>query len=188
VSKKKQKKVVSVRELVAGRAGVFYWAYGSNLSIKKMKERCPSAIKCARLSIPNAELVFRGVADCSYREDPNSVLHGGLWYISLADERRLDAIEGVSGKFYLKRYLRLRIEGKEERAMYYTMAMTTGVFPPGDAYLKTIAQGYRDFNLPMEALDKALRDSWEKKEPTELLIARHKRRGMKMARPSLLAN
>jgi hypothetical protein len=48
---------------------MLYFAYGSNLNIAGMAQRCPAAKPVSRFLLPNARLVFRGVADCI--DDPD---------------------------------------------------------------------------------------------------------------------
>ena len=135
---------------------IYYWAYGSNLNVKAMTTRCPGAKKLVALPIKNGALVFRGVADAVYRE--GTVCHGGLWLINRKHEATLDAYEGVKSGLYNKCYLKLLVDGKEVQCLYYQMN-TRGVFPPNDAYVDCIAQGYKDFGLPLEALDRAIHEA-----------------------------
>lgn len=158
---------------------LLYWAYGSNLNVKEMAIRCPGAKKVQALALPNGALVFRGVADAVYRE--GSTVHGGLWLITKEHEAFLDRYEGVSSKLYSKCYLKLLVNGEERQCLYYQMN-EQGIYPPSDSYVERIAQGYRDFGLPMEALDAALQESWGSKQPTQYLIKRHVRRGGKLAK------
>ena len=161
--------------------GCFYWAYGSNLNEAAMAERCPGSIKIQKLTLNDGALVFRGVADVVSRAD--SQIHGGLWWITKANEATLDTYEGVRSRFYLKKYLKLRFGGIEKPfpALYYQMAISRGVMPPSEGYLRSIAEGYENFGLPLDALEAALREAWEDKEVTPLLRERHKRRGGKLA-------
>jgi len=164
----------------------YYWAYGSNLNVAAMRRRCPGAIKRGQLILPQATLVFRGVADVEYHDD--DVVYGGLWEITRKDEDALDLYEGVrkdqrgraiDGGLYEKRYMIIRFKGSPEthRVLFYQMTRTDGVMPPSGYYINVIAEGYQDFGLPLEALDKALRASWNNKETNDWLRARHARRG-----------
>jgi hypothetical protein len=170
------------KELLDPKHGMFYWAYGSNLNVKDMTERCPGAIKIQPLRLNSCALVFRGVADVVNRK--NSRTWGGLWWINREHECTLDTYEGVNCRFYLKRYMNIRFAGIKEpaRVLYYQMSMRRGVMPPSEFYLNCIAQGYRDFGLPLEALEAALEEAWEDKKVTPVLRVRHARRGGNLAR------
>jgi hypothetical protein len=112
-----------------------------------------------------------------------ATVHGGLWWINRKHEATLDAFEGVRSKFYLKRYLKLRFKGIDQPypCLYYVMAMRRGIDPPNESYLQTLVEGYRDFGLPLEALEQALATTWKDKTVTPILRERRKRRGGKLA-------
>lgn len=152
-----------------------YWAYGSNLNVAHMASRCPKAKKLGRLFVTDAALVFRGVADVTVLE--GSVVPGGLWRITRECEAALDRYEGVASRFYLKRYLRVKVEGKKQDVLFYQMRMSTGVQPPFESYLDTIAQGYKDFDLPLDLLSYAVERSWTDKDLTPILRKRWQDRG-----------
>lgn len=153
----------------------YYWAYGSNLNVAHMAERCPGAVQYKALALPNGALMFRGVADVVLRK--GSTVHGGLWQITRACEAALDRYEGIKSGLYRKCYLTLKIRGDVVSCLYYKMNQTPGFYPPDGAYIDCIAQGYRDFGLPLDALNDALVETAECKRPSEYFRARHKRRG-----------
>lgn len=161
--------------MIRKEKGMLYFAYGSNLNEDAMKHRCPRARKVAPLSIKDAALVFRGVADVVHRE--GAICHGGLWRITSVCEKELDKYEGVSSGLYMKRYLVLRVNGKKEDCLLYQMKMSRGVMPPGEHYLNTILQGYRDFGLDESTLDLALQEAWNDKEVTDHLRRRYLAKG-----------
>jgi gamma-glutamylcyclotransferase (GGCT)/AIG2-like uncharacterized protein YtfP len=143
--------------------GVLYFAYGSNLNIEQMKSRCPAAQPLRRFKVTDARLVFRGFADCAY--EPGAVCHGGVWRITPQCEAALDIYEEVTSGMYRKELVELPapIEG-EAQLMLYIMN-STGIMPPSLSYLEVIRQGYRDFKLPVAALDHAVRTSRNASSP-----------------------
>lgn len=153
-----------------------YWAYGSNLCVRNMKERCPGAKKLRRLYVQGGQLVFRGVADVTTKED--SVVPGGLWRITKDCERALDRYEGVASGLYMKKWLEVEMEGNTYEVLFYQMRMSRGVMPPSECYLDTIVEGYRDFGLDTAVLDIALQESWSNKNVTDTLRRRHFNKGM----------
>lgn len=156
---------------------ILYWAYGSNLCVESMSRRCPAAKKLGRLTVQDAALVFRGVADVVVRE--GLCVPGGLWEVTERCERELDRYEGVSSGFYLKRYLTIKRKGKDkpEQVLFYQMKMSRGIMPPSQAYLDVISNGYKDFGIDTSYLDAALQESWGNKKVTPILRERHKRKG-----------
>lgn len=154
--------------------GKLMWAYGSNLNKAQMAHRCPAARSLGARWLPNARLVFRSVADVVY--DASERCPGGLWRITPEDEIALDAYEGVSGGLYEKQHLLVRWKGKPEKMLIYTM-LSDAIAPPGEGYLNVIAQGYRDFGLPLDYLDRAVEASWDDKHITEDVRRRRARPG-----------
>jgi gamma-glutamylcyclotransferase (GGCT)/AIG2-like uncharacterized protein YtfP len=152
------------------------FAYGSNLNVEAMKRRCPKARKLGAFHLTHSRLVFRGVADIEY--DRREKCPGGLWRITKECEDSLDEYEGVEHGLYDKVYIRVRLVKTNKIANILVYQMKRGGYmPPDEYYLNTIAQGYRDFGLDLNYLDMALQRSWDDKEKTPFLRARHKRRG-----------
>jgi gamma-glutamylcyclotransferase (GGCT)/AIG2-like uncharacterized protein YtfP len=153
-----------------------YFAYGSNLSHANMRRRCPRARPLKAITMTHAKLVFRGVADVT-KDKGAAIVQGGLWKITGECEKTLDTFEGVRSRFYLKRYIPVMYDGRMQDMLFYQMRMKTGIMPPTEAYLDTIAQGYRDFGLELAYLDVALQEAWGNKTITQELFQRHVRKG-----------
>lgn len=152
-----------------------YFAYGSNLNIRQMQARCPNSEPVAPYVLKNFVLRFRGVADIAKMR--GAEVHGGIWTITEECEEALDRYEGVSGGLYMKRYFTLTVEdGTRYRVLYYTMN-SRGIMPPSEYYLQTIIRGYRDFNLDLGRLNRAVEHSWNRKNKTPRLRKRHIAKG-----------
>ena len=156
-----------------------YWAYGSNLNYEQMRRRCPGAEPFAPLVVPNSVLRFRNVADVAYLA--GAECHGGLWEITAEDEASLDHYEGFDAKhptwgLYSKRYLEIQVDGRRRTALYYIMN-EVGIMPPSRAYLDAITQGYRDFGLDLDRLQRAVDHAWNRRRKTPYLRDRWKRKG-----------
>lgn len=163
----------------------FYWAYGSNLSFHRMRQRCPMARPYSPLILDDGHLIFRGVADCVFTQ--GGKIAGGLYRVTPQCIQALDRYEGVSIGVYKKKYLRIKTKGKEHRVIYYQMTIP-GIMPPSEIYLDQIVQGYRDFDLDDSLLDEAVRRSWDNKDLTAEMRTRYLRRGKPpLAMPSALS-
>lgn len=161
------------------------FAYGSNLSLRLMKRRCPDARPLGKLWLRKSRLVFRGVADCMFDEEAKCP--GGLWKLTPACEEALDRYEGIGSGAYRKEWVRLTGLAGEDRMMLYVMN-STGIFPPSEYYLDALREGYRDFKLPLRYLDKAVKDSWDDKRPSHVERRRFMRDGRpRLARPRIPA-
>lgn len=151
-----------------------YWAYGSNLHIEQMKCRCPDAIPFAPLTMRKVALRFRLYADVAAHATLSCP--GGLWWISEKDEWALDRYEGVSSRLYSKEYFTVKIRGQVFDVLYYKMTHK-GIVPPSQGYLDTIAQGYRDFDLDLEILNKAVMHAHNKGYKTPFMQRRYVKKG-----------
>lgn len=151
-----------------------YIAYGSNLSKRQMRIRCPTARPLGRFMLTKARLVFRVFADLEY--DETSQVPCGLWAINRADEEALDRYEGVdAGAYFKSEDIVLTYAGRRRNALVYLMN-NKGVWPPSQRYADTIRQGYKDFKLNDRYLDEALARSFDKQPNAELLERRARQR------------
>tara|TARA_Y100000401_G_C8309005_1_gene218634 strand:- start:588 stop:1037 length:450 start_codon:yes stop_codon:yes gene_type:complete len=134
-----------------------YFAYGANLNLDSMAQRCPSAFPIAPASLPDHELEFYGVATVEPLE--GSTAQGALWEITPRDLESLDIFEGFP-TFYRREWVTVlaqTVDGEPPvpvEAICYFMNLTTGQepTPPNPHYLGTILEGYADFGLDAEAL------------------------------------
>lgn len=131
---------------------MLYFAYASNLSKEYMLSRCPNAAAVKKVALKNYRLVFNELADI-IQQDGEHVL-GALYVISKQDLEELDKLEG-----YPDLYDRIVVEVEDENGgkfdVYaYTMVEKNLVDPP-EHYYKILLQGYRDWDLPEESLEKA---------------------------------
>lgn len=135
---------------------LLYFAYGSNLNMPQMEERCPDAVPISKCRLQGWRLEFRGVADVI--KQPDSYVDGALWRVSDRDEDKLDIYEGYP-RGYTKEYFNVKMpDGSVERAMMYVM--TGGaIHRPSRGYFETIAYGYWQWDLDPESLWSAVRRS-----------------------------
>lgn len=162
-----------------------YWAYGSNMSHRQMRLRCPAAEPLTKLIVRNLQLTFRGVADARIVEGAHTP--GGVYRITRACERSLDSYEGVDSGVYRKRYFKVKVNGVEEDIMFYQMKKERGIMPPTEQYLDRIIRGYRDFDVPLAPLEDALQEAWDNTKITEGMQKRFIRSGRpKLATPEFV--
>ena len=135
-----------------------YIAYGSNLNKEQMLYRCPTAKPIAVATLEDHQLVFQGHP---YGAHANVIPAEGqevpvaIWEITAKDEKALDIYEGVRSGYYTKEYIEIDVNGEMQEALIYIMTPNPyGI--PADHYLQTIAERYRDFNLPIRALNEAV--------------------------------
>jgi len=133
----------------------YYLAYGSNLNVPQMKRRCPHAKPIGKGYINNYELLFKGSKTGSYltiEPHENSKVPVAVWEVTALDEKNLDLYEGFP-KFYYKKNCKIafkEIESGKRRtvnAFVYIMHEDRPIGIPAMYYMKTCAEGYREFGM-----------------------------------------
>ena len=138
-----------------------YVAYGSNLNIEQMTNRCPGAKLYGTGVIENFELQFKGKSLSAFAtiapKDGASV-PVAVWEISKRNEQALDRYEGYPSH-YFKQDVPVQLEGKEITAMAYVMNLKMNFGLPSPYYYDIVLEGYEDCGLNPAALEQALRES-----------------------------
>jgi len=140
-----------------------YIAYGSNLNLEQMANRCPTAKVVGASKINNYRLLFRGshagaVATIEpYKGGSVPVL---VWEITPADETALDRYEGWPF-LYRKETLKIRLDKKYVTAMVYIMNEGRPLGQPSCYYYSTILEGYKSADFNVDILRNAVSDSAE---------------------------
>ncbi len=132
---------------------MLYFAYGSNLNHFQMKRRCKDSIFIKKINLKNFTLTFRSkyrAADIEPKK--NSFVQGGLFEISKSDEKKLDIYEDFP-VLYKKHYFLYN----RKRVMTYTMVKKTLFMFPTERYLNIVKKGYKDCELDLKYLKKALK-------------------------------
>jgi hypothetical protein len=125
-----------------------YFAYGANLSKEGMAFRCPNAVPYQKYTLRGWRLDFANHA--TIVPHPGRSVEGALWKITEDCELSLDMFEGYPG-YYSKRIL---AQDGREFMVYVMNPPLTGT--PGVGYLDIIEQGYQDWGLDFDCLDRAI--------------------------------
>lgn len=131
-----------------------YLAYGSNLNLKQMKYRCPSAKVLGTTTLDGYELLFRGYhesAVATVEPKEGSSVPVLLWRTTAMDEFALDRYEGFP-TLYRKENIKVPFKGKEVEAYIYIMNDGRPINSPGCGYYSTIRDGYIDCGFDIEFL------------------------------------
>lgn len=145
-----------------------YLAYGSNLNIKQMADRCPTAKVLGKAELKNYQLLFRGSnagAVATIEPKKKGSVPVLLWEITPADEAALDRYEGWPF-LYRKENVKVRFNSKTVTAMVYIMNDGRPLGRPSCYYYNTILQGYIEAGFDVETLRKAVDDSVETSQET----------------------
>lgn len=138
-----------------------YVAYGSNLNMRQMKYRCPTAELYATGTIEDHELQFKGHPSSAFATiapKDGVVVPVAVWEIQPEDEQALDRYEGYPSH-YFKQDISMEIDGEEVTAMVYIMNLRMQFGLPSPSYYQTVYEGYRDCELDTDVLEQAVRES-----------------------------
>ena len=138
----------------------YYLAYGSNLNVRQMMIRCPSARMIGTATIEDYRLMFKGSKTGSYltiEPEEGCSVPVGVWEVSEADELALDRYEGFP-TFYYKKELELPITGirtgkvRSRKAFVYIMHEDRLLGVPSNMYMRICMEGYMDFGFNYDTL------------------------------------
>lgn len=141
-----------------------YGAYGSNMNLEQMANRCPKAKVIGTGILKDYKLTFRGrykgvanIEPCKGKEVPIV-----LWEITDECERALDVYEGFPN-LYVKKEVKVIVDGKPVKIMVYIMAKeyTDMVAVPTEYYFNVIVTGYSDNDLDLKPLQIAYEECLE---------------------------
>lgn len=143
------------------KENTIYLAYGSNLNLKQMAQRCPTAKVLGGAKLNGYRLWFRGSrgsAVATVEKEKGSSVPVLLWEIQPQDEAALDRYEGYPW-LYRKETVKVRFKGKWVEAMVYIMNEGRPLGAPGRYYYEVIREGYIDAGFYIPILDEAVRKS-----------------------------
>jgi len=124
-----------------------HFAYGTNMSRKLMRLRCPTAdpLGIAKLNGWRFTITTDGYA--SIVPKPGAIVHGVLWRISPRDRAVLDAYEDLDSGLYRRRILPIQYDARIIPALVY-IGRERGSGHPMPGYLELVVDAARDWGLP----------------------------------------
>ena len=147
----------------------YYVAYGSNLNVRQMRMRCPTARIIGTAVIPDYRLMFKGSKTGSYltiEPEEGCSVPVAVWEVTPMDEKALDRYEGYP-TFYYKKEMELPITGcrtgrvRQRKVFVYIMHEERELGIPSSLYVSVCAEGYCDFGFDIEYLIEAYNYSKE---------------------------
>jgi gamma-glutamylcyclotransferase len=137
-----------------------YFAYGSNMSSKRLQARVPSARVVSTATLAGHALRFHkkshdGSAKCdAYQTDnPADTVIGVLYLIDPDEKPALDSAEGLGHGYEIKQVELILSEGKRLSAFtYYATDLDNGLLPY-PWYKNHVLQGALENNLPEAYLE-----------------------------------
>jgi gamma-glutamylcyclotransferase (GGCT)/AIG2-like uncharacterized protein YtfP len=127
---------------------MIYFAYGANLNLDGMNNRCPGNMPLCKAVLKNYRFMFKSVADIE--EAVNHSVHGALYEITKEHLRSLDRFEGYPRLYIRKTVPVITKDGREIQAVVYQMTDRNHYSSPCLGYLNIILSGCRQWQLPDE--------------------------------------
>ncbi|RLC96749.1 MAG: gamma-glutamylcyclotransferase [Chloroflexi bacterium] len=132
---------------------MYYFAYGSNLSLKQMAERCPGSQPRFRAVLPNYTLAFAGWSrrwrggTATIRRSAGDRVPGAVYEISARDLLSLDEHEGYPAVYDRMNVKVITEDDEFVDAVTYINIKHVSETPPSPEYLAVIQQGYKDWGI-----------------------------------------
>jgi gamma-glutamylcyclotransferase (GGCT)/AIG2-like uncharacterized protein YtfP len=163
---------------------MFYFAYGSNMSEKRIKYRIPNIIKISQAILFKHKLKFHkkgkdssAKCDAFFTGDKKDFVLGVLYEIGEQDKKILDNIEGL-GQGYDEKIVEIRtFEGKTFYASTYIATDIDMTLKPFSWYVYHVLKGALENSFPIEYVNninsvESIIDVNKERERKELLIYR----------------
>jgi len=134
---------------------MLYFAYGSNMSISRLKKRVPSATRIGFCTLQNHDLRFHkkskdGSAKCDAFQTGNSkdFVIGSLFKIDPVDKPSLDSAEGLGFGYDEKQVFLFKDSGENVEAVTYYAITIDETLKPYSWYLQHVVVGANESNCP----------------------------------------
>jgi gamma-glutamylcyclotransferase (GGCT)/AIG2-like uncharacterized protein YtfP len=124
-----------------------YFAYGANMDVAGMRERCPRSTPLGLARLPRHRFIITTDGYASVLRDPRESVHGVLWDCALGDIRTLDKFEELASGLYIKINQPVVVEGGAKRALIY-VGRSAQIGKPRPGYLESVIASARNWALP----------------------------------------
>lgn len=159
-----------------------YFAYGSNMSAKRLHGRIGHCIKLGACRLDAFDLRFHkvskkdnsGKCDAYYTGQGSDRVWGVLYEVNSSQKVRLDRIEGL-GYGYEERSLKVHLGSEMVDAVTYVATNIDASLLPFSWYLRHVIEGAREGSLPDQYQEKlsgylSIEDPDSEREKLELSI------------------
>lgn len=138
---------------------MLYFAYGSNMSKKRMKKRVRGAKMLGTASLAEHQLKFHKVSmdesakcDAFYTGEADDVMHGVLYELTEDERETLDKAEGVGKGYEVKEVTVIDALGHEIQAFTYYATKIDDTLFPYHWYKNHVVRGAEEAGLPQKYL------------------------------------
>ncbi len=138
-----------------------YFAYGSNMSMKRLRSRTPSAKFVAVAKLMAYRLTFHkmgrdgsGKCDIVKASSPHEHVMGVVYVLDVSEKRTLDLFEGL-GTDYLEREVTVEaLDGRRLNAYAYYATSCEPNCRPFHWYKQHVLAGVKENNFPPDYIEK----------------------------------
>ena len=134
-----------------------YFAYGSNMSLARLRARVPSAVRLGCCTLDGHDLRFHktsndgsGKCDAYFTANRVDSIYGALFKIDPADKPALDRVEGLGYGYDKKQVTVFTASGAAVSATTYVATAIDHSLGPYTWYLNHVAIGASETGLPAE--------------------------------------
>jgi hypothetical protein len=162
---------------------VKYFAYGSNMSLARLRHRVPGAVALGCHSLPKHQLRFHkagqdgsGKCDAYYTGDAADVIYGALFDICQTQKQALDNAEGLGMGYDIKGVTVIAGDGIAVACYTYVATHIESALMPYSWYLDHVLIGARETGLPSRYIEahiqtvQARKDSDQRRDEEERAI------------------
>lgn len=134
---------------------MIYFAYGSNMSLLRLRQRAPDAMRIATCRLVEHDLRFHKVSpdgsakcDSFYTGSAEDQVFGAVYELGKASERVLDQVEGLGSGYDKKQVRVVDHAGNEYEAFTYYATLIDPMLLPYGWYRQHVLVGARELALP----------------------------------------
>lgn len=140
---------------------ILYFAYGSNMSTRRLVARVPSATVVSVAELRGHRLAFHKIGkdgsakcDAASTSDPHDIVYGVVFFIPLSEKAMLDKIECL-GRGYEEKEIGLLSEtGVAFQTVTYYATNIDASLKPRDWYVEHVLRGAREHRLPTDYISR----------------------------------
>lgn len=128
--------------------GLFYFAYGSNMSLARMTERCgqDNFVDLGKAQLPGYSFYFYGRGHANIRPMASQTIEGVLFQIKDACLKSLDQVEGYPNT-YQRQAVKINWKNTNVLAQAYIVEKDQTVGTPTAEYYQIVLSGAQEHNL-----------------------------------------
>lgn len=125
-----------------------YFAYGRNMHLTIMGERCPAADFGSLAVLRDHRIIINRRGVSSVEPEHGHEVHGVLWWLSESCEAALDIVEGVARGHYRKEAAYPHVDAGEVGPALIYRASDLSPGPPRPGYLEALEEAAVQHGFP----------------------------------------